>query len=67
MEIKAGDWVRTSRFLNVRIEAVFLTEADARIAGYTEPTHYVDEEYTVLGKGLGQNLMVFAAAHKQTH
>lgn len=64
MEIKVGDYVRTPRFLNVRIENVFSSEEDMRKAGYTEPTHFVDPDYVVRGKSIGINRMVFAAAKK---
>lgn len=64
MKIKVGDYVRTPRFLNVRIESVLLTEADLFEAGYTEPTHFDAPDYVVRGKSIGLNQMVFAAAHK---
>lgn len=62
--MKAGDVVRTPRFLNVEIETVYLTVDDMRKAGYTEPTHYQDPDYEVCGKNIGLYQMVFAAAHK---
>lgn len=38
MKIKVGDYVRTPRFLEVRINEVFESEKEMRQAGYTEPT-----------------------------
>ena len=58
--MQLNDYVRTPRFGTVRINAV-LTPKDARTLGYTEPTHYEDEAWRVMGKHLGDNRMVFAA------
>lgn len=71
-EIKAGDKVRTPRFLSVNIEKVFKKPNDsskiqyavAREEGYTEPTHYDDGRYDIFGKHTGFNTMVFAAIEK---
>lgn len=63
--IHVGDYIRTPRFLGVRIEAVFDCEDTMRAAGYTEPTHYQDDDYVVLGKSVGLNHMSFAAAFKR--
>jgi len=60
--MKKGDWVDTPRFLKVKIQKVFRSEGNARKNGYTEPTHYNNWEYAVLGKHTGINMMVFAAA-----
>ena len=38
--MEVGKWVQTPRFCGVRISEVFSSEADARAAGYTEPTYY---------------------------
>lgn len=61
--MKAGDMVRTPRFLTVRIAEVFEDAKSARAAGYTEPTHY-DGEYDIKGKHTGINRMTFAAIKK---
>lgn len=62
--MKKGDYVRTPRFLTVRIEDVLSTE-EAEAQGYTEPTHYEsDAEFAVLGKLIGENRMCFAAVKK---
>lgn len=63
--IHVGDYIRTPRFLSVKIEAVFDCEDAMRAAGYTEPTHFQDDDYVVLGKSLGFNRMSFAAAFKR--
>lgn len=63
--MKPGDYVRTPRFLNVRIEEVFDNMEEARDAGYTETTHYRDDpNYGILGKSIGLNRMKFAAFRK---
>ena len=62
-KVKVGDYIRTPRFLNVRIEEVFPNERACREAGYTEPTHYKGD-VVVLGKSIGWNRMVFAAAER---
>ncbi len=63
--MKAGDMVKTPRFLDCRIEKVFDTAKDARAEGYTEPTHYDnDPDWDVCGKHIGVNRMHFAAIRK---
>ena len=62
--MKKGDYVRTPRFLNVRIEKVFKSEDNARKAGFTEPTHYNDPVYGIYGKVVSQYEMIFAAFKK---
>lgn len=62
--MNVGQWVQTPRFCGVRIKEVFSSEADARAAGYTEPTYYQGAEYGVLGKSLDLYSMVFAAYRK---
>ncbi len=62
--MKKGNCVSTPRFCTVQIEKVFQNEENARNAGYTEPTHYRDWEYGILGKHTGLNTMVFAAYKK---
>lgn len=63
--IHVGDYIRTPRFLSVQIEAVFDCEDAMRAAGYTEPTHFQDGDYLVMGKSIGLNRMCFAAAFKR--
>lgn len=62
--MKKGDYVNTPRFLRVRIEHVFSTEKKAREQGYTEPTHFIDDDYGILGKSLDLYHMKFAAYRK---
>lgn len=63
--MKKGDWVRTPRFLTVKIETVFPSEREAQEAGFRETTHYWgDPEYGILGKQEGACHMVFAAFRK---
>jgi hypothetical protein len=64
IEMKAGDYVVTPRFLTVKIEEVFPDTASMRHEGFTEPTHYENPEYTICGKSTGFNRMIFAAAKK---
>ena len=58
--MKIGDSVYTPRFCTVRITAAFATEAEARIAGYCEPTYY-EGDHIILGKSLDMYHMEFAA------
>jgi len=58
--MKAGDFIETPRFLMVKIKDV-LTPEQARKQGFTEPTHYKDSRYKILGKNLGDNRMAFVA------
>ena len=60
-----GDHVRTPRFCTVQIDAVFAEESEARKCGYTEPTYYRGNDYTILGKSLDMYHMIFAAIPKQ--
>lgn len=62
--MKQGDYINTPRFMTVKIAEV-LTADEAREKGYTEPTYYESQEYSILGKHTGINLMVFAAVKKQ--
>ena len=59
--IKKGSRVNTPRFCTVIIDEVYETEAEARTAGYKEPTYYEDPEYGILGKSLDVYQMDFAA------
>lgn len=58
--MKAGDKVFTPRFCTVTIEEVFVNKEEAYLAGYTEPTHYEDAQYDILGKGIDMYRMRFA-------
>ena len=58
--MKIGDFVYTPRFCTVRISAVFATEAEARAAGFCEPTYYKGN-HIILGKSLDVYHMEFAA------
>lgn len=60
--MKKGDYVNTPRFLKVRLEAVYGCPEELYAEGYKEPTHYKNNEYTILGKSIGENRMLFAAA-----
>lgn len=62
--MRKGDWVDTPRFCKVQIEKVFRSQQNAAKAGFTEPTHYRDYEYGVVGKSIGQYEIVFAAYKK---
>lgn len=63
--MKKGDWINTPRFLKVKIEEVYETENDALKSGFCEPTHYKSSEYKILGKNIGNQCMIFAAAKKR--
>lgn len=62
--MKKGDYVMTPRFCTVKIEDVYENKDVCRMNGYTEPTHYRNEVYGILGKSVGVNRMVFAAYKK---
>lgn len=62
--MKIGDYVRTPRFGNVKVKEVFATLREARSAGYIEPTHYIGDDYHVVGKHIDTNRMTFAAIPK---
>ncbi len=64
MKIKVGDYVRTPRFLEVRINEVFENEKEMRQADYTEPTNYRNDEWDIGGKALDMYHMKFAACKK---
>ena len=59
--MKKGDFVKTPRFMTVKIEDVFENMKTAREQGYKEPTHFDDEDYEILGKHIGLNRMNFVA------
>lgn len=60
-QIKVGDFVETPRFLSVRIDAIFVSETEMRMAGYREPTHYRDKSLIICGRNDYPN-MYFACA-----
>lgn len=62
--MKKGEHVRTPQFLTVKIEKVFRCEANARKNGFTEPTHYKNDKYGIIGKSLGLYHMEFAVYKK---
>lgn len=66
-EIKVGDYVKTPRFLTVRIHKVFESEEEMYQAGYTETTHYVNDDWEICGKSIGVNRMRFVACRKHRH
>ena len=45
--MKIGDSVYTPRFCTVRIDAIFATTAEARVAGFSEPTHFKGDHVIV--------------------
>lgn len=59
--MKTGDRVYTPRFCTVTIEKVFESAEKARREGYTEPTHYHKDGFTVLEWSYEMNHMKFAA------
>ena len=61
--MKIGDSVDTPRFCTVRIKAIFENEAEARAAGFCEPTYY-EGDHIILGKSLDMYHMEFAAVPK---
>ena len=64
--MKKGDYVNTRRFGKVKLEEVYSSESEARMAGYTETTHYWDDpEYGVYGKSLDMYHMIFAGFRKE--
>ncbi len=62
--MKKGQYVLTPRFCTVKIDKVFRSRENAAKAGYTEPTHYQDADFGVVGKSIGINRMTFAAYRK---
>ncbi len=64
MNIKMGDKVQTPRFLTVRIAAMFENVELAESCGFTEGTHFRDEDYIIRGKCIGDNRMLFAAVKR---
>ena len=62
--MKIGDYVSTPRLCTVKINAIFADENEARKCGYTEPTYYSGNDYSIFGKSLDMYSMVFAAVLK---
>ena len=62
--MKIGEWIDTPRFCKVRIEEVFEDNGKAWKQGYTEPTHYKNENWHIRGKSIGTNRMIFAAVRR---
>jgi len=64
MNIKTGDYIRTPKFLQVRINEVFKSKEEMQQAGYTETTHYRNNEWEIRGKSIDLYHMKFAACRK---
>ena len=62
--MKKGQYVLTPRFCTVKIDKVFRSRENAAKAGYTEPTHYQDADFGVVGKNTDLYHMTFAAYRK---
>jgi hypothetical protein len=62
--MQIGDYVETPRFLRVKIEEVFENKEAAYEAKYTEPTHYKNPDWDILGWVYEPNHMKFAAVRK---
>lgn len=58
--MKAGEKIYTPRFCTVNIEKAFESKTNAYAEGYTEPTHYHSNGYTILCKSLDMYHMEFA-------
>lgn len=63
-DMKKGDRVMTPRFCTVTIKHVFSNRENAVKKGYTEPTHYQDASYGILGKSIDMYHMEFSAYKK---
>lgn len=61
--MKKGDKIDTPRFCTVTIEDVLTTD-EAYAQGYTEPTHYRNDDWSILGKSLDMYHMRFVAVKK---
>ena len=62
--MKKGTYVYTPRFWSVKISEVFRSKDEAKKAGFTEPTHYENPEFGVLGRSIDMYHMEFAAYGK---
>lgn len=58
--MKVNERIYTPRFCTVTVEKIFENRKEARQEGYTEPTYYEENGFTILGKSIGFNRMVFA-------
>ena len=63
--MKVGKYVYTPRFCTVKIERVFGTAEEAGEHGFTEPTYYHRDGWTVLGHCYRPNHMEFAAVREE--
>ena len=63
--INIGDKVYTPRFCTVQIKEVFDNRAAAYESGFSEPTHYHQNGWGVLGKTLDIYHMEFAAVRER--
>ena len=59
-DVRIDSRIRTPRFLEVRIIAIFKKSDDARQLGFTESTDY-EGDFKVYGRCIGDNRMDFAA------
>ena len=64
--METGKYIYTPRFCRVKIKEIFDSPREAMEAGYTEPTHYHKDGWTVLGKSLDMYHMEFAAVNEVT-
>ena len=59
--METGKYIDTPRFCRVKIKEIFHNPRKAYEAGYTEPTHYHKNGWTIYGKVYKPNYMYFAA------
>lgn len=64
MKMKIGDYIETPRFLRVKISEIYEDNSRAVEDGFTEPTHYRDDDYYIRGKVTSTNRMSFAAIRR---
>ena len=65
MKPEINEYVKTLRFLDVRISAIFTKAEDARTLGFTEPTYYKGD-FEVLGRQYASDRMDFCAIVPKT-
>lgn len=58
--MKIGGKIYTPRFCTVRIDEIFKNYAEAVQHGYGQPTYYRKGGYSIIGKCIEDNCMVFA-------
>lgn len=58
--MKVNERIYTPRFCTVTVEKIFESRKEARQEGYTEPTYYHENGFTICGKSIGFNRMIFA-------